>query len=129
MNSEILEDNNILVSIKCTSNIKVNLNVTGANSGKDYNLSENQIDCTTQMSAHEIKILESFFDEGELVVTTNIDKTANICHTCELSSDLVIINLGQTPDNTNFLIIILVAAVIIVGVFMNILFSSGEEIG
>ncbi len=126
-NSEVLEDNNILISIKCANPIKVTLTMKGIVNGEDYNLSENQIDCNNSLIDHKIEILNKPIQETAISLTAIIDKTANYCYTCEMSSDLVIVDSNNGSDNVNLVIIVLIAAVLIVGFFLNVFIGQVDE--
>jgi len=124
--SEVLEDKNILISIKCANEVKVNLNVMGASTGEDYNLSQTQIDCNNSLINYKIQLLTKPINENELIITTNIDKNTNACYTCEMSSTLDITNINPifVVDPTILLIIGLIVMVLIVIVVFNILFNQ-----
>ncbi len=126
--TDVSEDNNILVSIKCSTNVKVNLSVTSS-LGEDYNLSENQIDCNNSITTHKINLLDPLLEETELVVKTSIKDTASNCYTCEKDSALDVSNTGLVENSIGnpFLIVGIIGVVLIFAIVLNVLFNQSDE--
>lgn len=128
LSTEVLDDGNILVLIKCANDTKVNLSVTGYLSNEEYDLSENQIDCNKTMTSHIISLVDPLVDETDLIVKTSIKNTSSNCLTCEMSSSVSLTSTSGPKELDPIFIVILVGIVLVLGVLFNIFFnSSGED--
>jgi hypothetical protein len=125
--TDSVDDTNILVSIKCSNPMKVNLSVKGLDTDKNYPLDQNQIDCNSDMTTHLVSLLSVPVDESGLIVKTKVAGLAKSCHTCEMTSSLSInLTYGELKLDP-ILILAIVLVVIIVAVFINLISGSSED--
>ena len=123
LTSQMLEDGNIEVKIKCLKTTVVDLNIVDYLSKESYSSLQNKIDCTTVESTHTISLESAPSVERSLIINASIGESDSDCTDCKLDyfMDYAPVQ-SNTEDNSIWFIIlgIMVVCVIGVGAFLII---------
>lgn len=121
------DKNSLLIAIKCSHEMKLNISAFGELTQKKIELDKNQLDCNSQSTIHEINLLNLDGLEKEVTINSSIKETTKNCVNCEEKNHLNLIknNLFQDIDST--LIGGIIVFLIIVLIIMNLLFNAPKE--
>lgn len=122
-----IDEKTILISLKCSNPMKVNISVFGEINQKKYELDKNQFDCNDSLNSYELKINDIAFQENNLVIKTSIKETTLNCVNCEKET---IISLGKKESWSTIdplLIGGLIGFILLILIFMNLIFNLGKE--
>ena len=117
LTSQMLEDGNIEVKIKCLKTAVVDLSIVDYLSKEIYYPSQKQVDCTTSESTHIISLESAPDIERSLVIKVSIGESEANCVDCELDYFMDYIPVEPViEDNSIWFIIIGLVLVCIIGV-------------
>ncbi|MGI6589305.1 MAG: hypothetical protein ACOX1V_01420 [Candidatus Iainarchaeum sp.] len=121
------DKNTLLISIKCSNEMNLDISAFGELIQKKIELDKNQLDCNSQLTTHEIILKDMDFFEKTITITTSIKETTKNCLNCEKKTQLNLVKSNFFQETNWVLIGGLVLFMIIVIFLMNFIFNSPSE--
>jgi len=125
LTSQMLDDGNLEVTMKCLKTTVVDLDIADYVSKKVYSSSQKQFDCTTSESTYKIKLDSAPEVERSLVISASMGSNETACSTCKLDYFIEYVpsaSLTESDPNgpifLGILILVILVAIAIVGLTM-----------
>ena len=109
-------DGNILLTVTCSDELQVDLNITELEKKISYQISPTRVDCNSTPKQYSIRLIDKVVQNTFLLIEGNITNSAPKCKVCSRQT-ILLYSQPETqsiPDNSLITIIIALTFVVII---------------